>query len=239
MILESEPPQRNEDEGKVFLSGFFEFLRMDGDTAVFQDECAPEYHKSFVRACKATSPPDVEICGFVHDVEIPDMSVDWKTLTITCPWRALVGRVLAEELRVEAYRAHTNRVMMSKVKRLRSDGFDKLEAAIHLFAAHVHGAYEAVRKARLGRTDKRGDERLKQARVAASWRLLAREENSGSEEGSEESEENEESEESKESDESDDSSEESENEDSSESEESGVYRLNLPMHAHGTGEDSA
>ncbi|KAJ7512806.1 hypothetical protein B0H11DRAFT_1898087 [Mycena galericulata] len=179
---------RDPEEGKVLLKGFFEFVRMDGDTAIFQDECAPEFHKAFVTACKATSPPDVEVCGIVHDVKIPGMSVHWKTLTITCPWRALVGRLLAEELRVDAYRARTNRVMMTKVKRLRSAGLEKVEEAVHLFAAHVHGAYEAVRKARLGRTDRRGDERLKHARVAASWRLMAREEESGSGETSEESE---------------------------------------------------
>ncbi|KAJ7634925.1 hypothetical protein FB45DRAFT_1025831 [Roridomyces roridus] len=212
---------RHPKDGKVFLCGFFEFLRLDGDTAVFQAECAREYHKNLVVACKATAPPDVQVCGFVHDVPIAGMEVEWKTLIITCPWRAIVGRVLAEELRVEAYRARTNRRMMTKVKRLRSGGMDKIGEALDLFAAHLHGAYAAVRKARLGRADKRGDERLKQARVAASWRLLAAGDESEEEEEEEDSDSNSSAERESDSDESSD-------------EESGVYHLNL----HHQSEDS-
>ncbi|KAJ7080925.1 hypothetical protein B0H15DRAFT_890496 [Mycena belliarum] len=176
---------RDAEENKVFLSGFFEFRRMDGDTAVFDTSCAPEYHKRLVQACKRTAPPDVQVCGFVHDVPITGMTVDWDALTLSCPWRAVVARVLSEELHVEAYRARTNKAMMTEVKRMRADPMFNLEAAFRLFGAHVHGAYEAVRKERLGRTDKAGDERLKHARVAASYRLLERDESSGEEEENE------------------------------------------------------
>ncbi|KAJ6581061.1 hypothetical protein B0H19DRAFT_1113481 [Mycena capillaripes] len=186
---------RDAEGDKVYLGGCFSFERMDGDTAVFADTgCADEYRKAYVKACKATSPPDVELCGFVHDVPIPGMAVDWDTLTITCPWRALVGRLFAEELRVVAYRAERNKAMMTAVKRMPGDGLEKFEAAFHLFAAHVHGAYEAVRRARLGYIDTAGDERLKMERVAASWREI---EDESEAEGNEErdSAENEESEE--------------------------------------------
>ncbi|KAJ7777381.1 hypothetical protein B0H16DRAFT_956009 [Mycena metata] len=173
---------RDAEENKVFLSGSFTFNRMEDDTVFFTDKCADKYRTAFIKACKATSPPDVELCGFVHDVEIPGMSVDWTTLTITCHWRSLVGRLFAEELRVEAHRHRTNKEMMTKVKRMPGDGMSKIEAAVRLFGKHVHGAYESVRRKRLGYTDKRGDERLKQARVAASWRLLEEEEDEDVEE---------------------------------------------------------
>ncbi|KAJ6460724.1 hypothetical protein DFH09DRAFT_1229804 [Mycena vulgaris] len=163
---------RDAEENKVFLNGCFEFRRMEGETAVFDMTCAEKYHKELVKACKGTSPPDVEVCGFVHDVPIPDMVIDWDALTLTCPWRTLVGRVLAEELRVEAYRARAHKALMTKVKRLPGDPMARVMAALELYGAHVHDAYEAVRKERLGRTDKRGDERLKEARVVASYRLL-------------------------------------------------------------------
>ncbi|KAJ7156878.1 hypothetical protein C8R43DRAFT_407166 [Mycena crocata] len=164
---------RDSEENKVFLSGFFTFQRLEGDTAVFADtECVDKYRKSLIKACKATAPPDVQVCGFVHDIEIPDMSVDWPALTITCPWRMFVGRILAEELRVEAYRAQRHKAMMTKVKRMPGDGLEKFQAALKLFGSHVHSSYEAVRKARIGYTDRDGDERLKHARVAAGWRLL-------------------------------------------------------------------
>ncbi|KAF8187330.1 hypothetical protein K438DRAFT_1972958 [Mycena galopus ATCC 62051] len=45
------------------------------------------------------------------------MSVDWDTLTITCPWRPLIGRVMAEGLRVDAYRKKAQHEMMSATKR--------------------------------------------------------------------------------------------------------------------------
>ncbi|KAJ7473471.1 hypothetical protein FB451DRAFT_1558680 [Mycena latifolia] len=173
---------------KVCLDGFFEFRRMDDDTAVFDTTCAKKYHKAMVKACKATAPPDVQVCGLVHDVPIPEMVVDWDALTITCPWRALVVRVLAEELRVDAYRARENKAMMTQVKRLPGGTMERIEAAIRLFATHVHGAYEAVRKERLGRVDKDGDERLKQARVAASYRMFAVDDVDTNEESGEDSE---------------------------------------------------
>ncbi|KAF7357005.1 hypothetical protein MVEN_01037100 [Mycena venus] len=168
---------RDADQNKVFLSGSFNFQRIEGDNGVFTDtDCADKYRKAYVKACKATSPPDAELCGFVHDVKIPGMSVDWDTLTITCPWRALVDGVLAEELRVEAYRKTRFKALMTQVKRMPGDGLAKFQASLKLFGAHVHGAYEAVRKARLGYTDREGDERLKQGRVAASYRALEHEE---------------------------------------------------------------
>lgn len=163
---------------------------MDGETAVFRDECVEEHREAFVKACKSTAPPDVEVCGFVHDVDvrppkslprlslthflspqIPSMSVDWDSLTITCPWRALVGRVLAEELRVEAYGATKFKNLMTKVKRMRGNEFERFKAALNLYSEHHHGSYETVRRERLGYADKEGDERLKHARVAASFRL--------------------------------------------------------------------
>ncbi|KAJ7230631.1 hypothetical protein GGX14DRAFT_411574 [Mycena pura] len=162
---------RDAEYNKVFLSGFFSFKCMDGDTAVFRDECVEEHRVAFVKACKSTAPPDVEVCGFVHDVDIPSMSVDWDTLTITCPWRALVGRVLAEELRVEAYGAAKFKNLMTKVKRMRGNELERFTAALYLYAEHHHDSYESVRRERLGYADKEGDERLKHARVAASYRL--------------------------------------------------------------------
>ncbi|KAJ7083428.1 hypothetical protein C8R44DRAFT_822430 [Mycena epipterygia] len=172
---------RDAEENKVFLNGDFTFQRMDGDNAIFATDCVVKYRRMLAKACKATSPPDVEVCEFVHDVKIPGMVADWEALTIACPWRALVGRVLTEELRVDAYRVNTNKAMMTKVKRMRG-GLENLRAIMSLFAAHVHGAYEAVRKARLGYTDKRGDERLKEARAAVSWRLREEEDDDGAEE---------------------------------------------------------
>jgi hypothetical protein len=105
------------------------------------------------------------------------MSVDWDTLTITCSWRALVGRVFAEELRVDAYRASTLEAMMTKVKEIPGEGMDRIQAVFHLLGNSFQGPYEAVRKERLGYTDKHGDERLKQERAAISWRLLEEEDN--------------------------------------------------------------
>ncbi|KAJ6616040.1 hypothetical protein B0H10DRAFT_1413968 [Mycena sp. CBHHK59/15] len=191
--------QQYDSDGKVFLNGDFTFQRMEGDTAIFQTDCAAEYKKELVRACKATAPPDVEVCEMVHDVEISGMVVDWDTLTISCPWRPLIGRVVAEELRVAAYRARSHKVLMTAAKRMRRrcggdvdlDGFQTM---LTMFAEHWQAAYVAVRLERRGRADKRGDERLKHARQAASIRMMwggeeekEREEDDAAESGSEES----------------------------------------------------
>ncbi|KAJ7513301.1 hypothetical protein B0H11DRAFT_1843736 [Mycena galericulata] len=165
--------------GKVSLSGDFTFQRLDGDLAVFRIlECAPEFKKDLIKACKRTSPPDVEIGDIVHDVEIPDMSVDWDNLTLTCPWRSVIGRVLAEELRVEAHRKLSHHAMMTtaKLARRRAPGgqvdMNTMLDMFKLFANKSLDAYAAVRTARRGGADKKGDERLKMARHVASMRDL-------------------------------------------------------------------
>lgn len=103
------------------------------------------------------------------------MVVDWDTLTITCPWRALVGRVLAEELKVVAHRARTLKTLLTKGKRLQRAGadiIDCIEPIAHMFAEHVSDAYSAVRTARRGHRDVAGDKRLQSARVMADMKLL-------------------------------------------------------------------
>ncbi|KAF8186063.1 hypothetical protein K438DRAFT_2019836 [Mycena galopus ATCC 62051] len=105
--------------GKAFLSGGFTFQCLDGEFAIFQTLCAPELQKDLVEICKRHSPPDVTEGEIVHNVEIPEMSVDWDTLTLTCPWRSLIGRVMTEELRVEALQEQSNRETMTAAKRAR------------------------------------------------------------------------------------------------------------------------
>ncbi|KAF8172220.1 hypothetical protein K438DRAFT_1981669 [Mycena galopus ATCC 62051] len=165
--------------GKVFFNGDFSFQRLEGDSAIFQVvDCAAEFKKQLIEICKRSPPPDVEIGDIVDDVEISEMSVDWDTLTITCPWRPLVGRLMAEELRVQAYRHQSNREMMTAAKRVRHAapggevGLDVMMNFMEMFADKWLEAYVAVRTARHGRSDRRGDERLKLARQAASMRDL-------------------------------------------------------------------
>jgi hypothetical protein len=104
------------------------------------------------------------------------MSVDWDTLTLTCPWRTVIARVLAEELRVEAYRKLSHG-KITAAKRMRHQcggdvGLDNMMKMFHIFGQNYLAAYVAVRKARLGRADPEGDERLKRARQASSFRGL-------------------------------------------------------------------
>ncbi|KAF7309540.1 hypothetical protein MIND_00324800 [Mycena indigotica] len=163
---------RDSGLNKVLLGGAFEFSRMDGDNAIFASDSSEEHRKAFIKACKATSPPDVEVCMLVHDVQIPGMTVDWDALTITCPWRNLVGRVLAEELRVEEFKKTSYKKLILAAKELRSQGMDGIYAMLDMYANHLDDAYSSVRRERLGYVDKAGDERLKQLRVSASLALL-------------------------------------------------------------------
>ncbi|KAJ6535709.1 hypothetical protein B0H19DRAFT_1080164 [Mycena capillaripes] len=165
--------------GKVLLSGDFGFTRLEDDTAIFQLlDCAPEFKDPLIDTCKRTAPPDVTFGNIVHDVETPELCADWPALTLTCPWRALIGRVLAEELRVDAYRARVHPAMMTAAKRARR----RAEAAggevdmatmmrmLDMSADASRGAYVAVRSARRGRADRVGDERLETARQVAAMR---------------------------------------------------------------------
>ncbi|KAJ6593057.1 hypothetical protein B0H19DRAFT_12044 [Mycena capillaripes] len=161
--------------GKVFLNGDFTLQRFEGDVAIFQIlDCAPEFKKPLISVCKRTAPPDIQVGSIVHDVEIPEMSVDWDTLTIACPWRPLIARLMAEELRVEAHRELSHRAMMSAAKRARhaaAGGEVDMGTMMRLFQMFANKgleAYVAVRVARTGRADKEGDERLKLVRSAAS-----------------------------------------------------------------------
>ncbi|KAJ6480549.1 hypothetical protein C8R47DRAFT_1074290 [Mycena vitilis] len=163
--------------GKVFLEGEFTFQRFDGEIAVFQMlDCAEEFKRPLIRLCKLTAFPDVQVGDIVHDVEITGMSVDWDTLTITCPWRELIGRLMAEELRVAAHRKRAAHEMMSAAKRARRaapDGEVDMGTIMELFgmfAGKTTDAYVAVRTARHGVGDRQGDERLKMARQAAAMR---------------------------------------------------------------------
>ncbi|KAF7377089.1 hypothetical protein MSAN_00127500 [Mycena sanguinolenta] len=167
----------DEKIGKVFLNGDFSFQRLEGDSAIFQvPDCAPEFQKQLIEICKRCSAPDVEVGDVVHDVEIPEMSVDWNTLTITCPWRPLIGRVMAEELRVDAYRKKAQHELMSASKRAKRTApggnvdFGTLMELYKNFTNKAQDGYVAVRIARRGKLDRAGDQRLKSARQAASMR---------------------------------------------------------------------
>ncbi|KAJ7733681.1 hypothetical protein B0H16DRAFT_1732234 [Mycena metata] len=140
--------------GKVILDGDFTFQRLEGETA-------------HVR-------PDVHVDELVHDVPIPGMSVDWDALTLTCPWRAVIRRVLAEELRVAAHRSRSHKKMMTLAKRARGRcggdvDMDTFSEMIEVFGKNYLDAYVVVRRERLGRADPEGDERLKMARFVASF----------------------------------------------------------------------
>ncbi|KAF7365956.1 hypothetical protein MVEN_00471000 [Mycena venus] len=160
--------------GKVVLNGDFTFQRLDGDVAIFAiTDCDDEYRKPLIRACKRVGPPDVYVDEIIHDVPIPGMSVDWDTLTLTCHWRTVIARVLAEELRVEAHRWRNHKKMMTLAKRARARcggdvDMDTFSEMLGVFGQHYLDAYVQVRKERLGRTDRKGDERLKMARFIAS-----------------------------------------------------------------------
>ncbi|KAJ6480531.1 hypothetical protein C8R47DRAFT_1197987 [Mycena vitilis] len=157
------------------MGGYFEFQRLEGELAVFQIlDCSEEDKESLIEACERIRTPDVEVGGIVHDVEIPGISVDWDTLTIICPWRVLIGRVMAEELRVEAHRQLSQHAMMGAAKRARRTApggevdMDTMMDMFKMFANNMLDAYVAVRTERRGRADPRGDERLKKARFVAS-----------------------------------------------------------------------
>ncbi|KAJ7488055.1 hypothetical protein FB451DRAFT_1226325 [Mycena latifolia] len=160
--------------GNVLLDGLFSFLRLEEDLALFEiADCDPKYREALADACSSVSRPDVGVGPFIHDVEIPGMSVDWDSLTLTCPWRTIIGRVLAEELRVVEYRGHSHQKMMNTAKRMRRAaggdvGLDGMMELFEMFGKIYDVSYIEVRKARLGRTDERGDERLKMARFGAS-----------------------------------------------------------------------
>ncbi|KAJ7486765.1 hypothetical protein FB451DRAFT_1168164 [Mycena latifolia] len=164
------------EHGKVYLNGDFTFQRLEGELAVFQIMgCAPEFREALVDVCQDWPVPDVEVGETVHDVEIDGMVIDWDTLTLTCGWRTVIGRVLAEELRVDAHRARSHAEMMTAAKRMRHKcgadvGVDNLVKMMRVFAANYLAAYVAVRRARLGRADKPGEKRLKMARHMASFR---------------------------------------------------------------------
>ncbi|KAJ6464769.1 hypothetical protein C8R47DRAFT_1326669 [Mycena vitilis] len=159
------------------IYGEFTFQRFaDDETAAFAVLHTPaECVDSLIKACKAATPPEVEVYYIVHDVEIPGMAVDWDTLTLTCPWRSLIACVLAEELKVRAHRAANMKTLLSKGKRLQRSGADLLsciEPIAHMFAEHLRNAYSAVRTARRGVLDKKGDRRLQEARLQAEHKWL-------------------------------------------------------------------
>ncbi|KAJ7733003.1 hypothetical protein B0H16DRAFT_1580315 [Mycena metata] len=160
--------------GKVILDGDFTFQRLEGETVVFQiTDCAPEFRKPLIKACKHVR-PDVHVDELVHDVPIPGMSVDWDALTLTCPWRAVIGRVLAEELRVAAHRSRSHKKMMTLAKRARARcggdvDMDTFSEMIEVFEKNYLDVYVVVRRERLGRADPEGDETLKMARFVASF----------------------------------------------------------------------
>jgi hypothetical protein len=187
--------QWHPERGKVYLDGNFTFQRLEGELAIFQiTDCAPEFVEQLVEVCQATLVPDVEVGEIVHDVEvglslsttlpelyrptqIKQMSVEWDTLTLTCPWRIVIASVLAEELRVVAYRRRAHKEMMTTTKRLRHKaggdlGLDDLMKMMRSYQERFLAAYVEVRKARRGGSDKRGDERLKIARQVASMHEL-------------------------------------------------------------------
>ncbi|KAK7045157.1 hypothetical protein R3P38DRAFT_188964 [Favolaschia claudopus] len=162
--------------GKVFLNGDFSFQRLEGDIAHYAiTDCAPEFRKALVRVCKTSrAPPDVQVGEIVHDVEIPGMQVDWDTLTLTCPWRPLIARLMAEELRVEAQRAtgYTDLWKFAKTAKKRNGGesadMESIGQMLKMFGNNFKDAYVAVRRKRMGYADKEGDERLKSKRFVAS-----------------------------------------------------------------------
>ncbi|KAJ7636189.1 hypothetical protein FB45DRAFT_1055678 [Roridomyces roridus] len=163
--------------GKVHLSGEFAFDSLDGDTAVFKiKDCAPQFKDALIEICEQIDDsPAIEIGEIVHDVQIPEMSVDWPTLTLTCPWRPLIGRIIAEELRVDVIRAasrHETMNTMKKLKRKGDVGMDAMFGMLKSIAGGTASAYDTVRAQRLGYTDKEGDERLRDARKAISMRQL-------------------------------------------------------------------
>ncbi|KAJ7020664.1 hypothetical protein C8F04DRAFT_973990 [Mycena alexandri] len=166
--------------GKVVLNGDFTFQRLDDDTAVFRiTDCAPEFRKPLIKACKRSGPPDVHVDEIVHDVPIDGMSVDWDALTLTCPWRAVIGRVLAEELRVDARRGRSHKKMMTLAKRARARcggdvDMDTFSGMLEVFGKNYLDAYVVVRRERLGRDDPEGDERLKMARFVAGFQRMRR-----------------------------------------------------------------
>jgi hypothetical protein len=100
--------------------------------------------------------------------------VDWETLTLTCPWRIIIARVLAEELRVQQYRARLQVKIMTACKRMchAAGGDVELDRLMKLFLKDYAESYVAVRKPRLGWMDGVIDERLEMARLAASERGL-------------------------------------------------------------------
>ncbi|KAJ7657232.1 hypothetical protein DFH06DRAFT_1473223 [Mycena polygramma] len=164
-------------DGRTRMGGYFEFQRLEGELAVFQIlDCSEKDKKSLIKACKRTKNPDVQVGEIVHDVEIPGISIEWDTLTITCAWRVLIGRVMAEELRVEAHRELSQHAMMGAAKRARRTApggevdMDTMMDLFKMFANNMQDAYVAVRTQRRGGADPRGDERLKKARFVASMR---------------------------------------------------------------------
>ncbi|KAJ7642366.1 hypothetical protein DFH06DRAFT_1214602 [Mycena polygramma] len=163
--------------GESRIYGAFTFQRFaDDETAIFAILHTPsDCVEPLIKACKAATPPEVEVYYIVHDVEIPGMVVDWDTLTLTCPWRSLIACVLAEELKVRAHRSANLKTLLSKGKRLQRSGADLLssiELIAHMFAEHVGNAYSAVRTARRGVRDKKGDKRLHEARLQAEHKWL-------------------------------------------------------------------
>ncbi|KAF7372667.1 hypothetical protein MVEN_00130000 [Mycena venus] len=162
--------------GTVVLDGDFTFQHLDGDLAVFAFiDCDDEYRKPIIEAYKGIGSPDVYFDEIVHDVPIPGMSVDWDALTLTCNWSTVIASVLAEELHVEAYGRRSVKKLETLLRRARARcGGEVDDATLHkmiaIFALWYEEAYDEVRKKRLGRTDRNGDERLKKARsMALRW----------------------------------------------------------------------
>ncbi|KAF7372668.1 hypothetical protein MVEN_00130100 [Mycena venus] len=146
-------------KGEVVLTSDFTFQELDGDLAVFAPiDCNDdEYRKP---SCFGS--PDVYLDVMVHDVWIPGISIDLGTYTLSCSWRTLIARVLAEELHVEAYHRRSARNARTLLRRVRAWCGGEVDEAIR--GLSYQEAYDKVRKERLGRTDRTGDKRLKKAR---------------------------------------------------------------------------
>ncbi|KAK7045156.1 hypothetical protein R3P38DRAFT_2882832 [Favolaschia claudopus] len=132
------------------LNGNFHFQRLEEDEAIFAAyKRAMSYHSSLTNAMRRCGPPAVKLGFIIHDIPTPELSFDYVNLTLTCPWRAVIRRVLGEELRVQA------------------------QCAVDDSGKNYEDACVVVRRERMGRADRRGDEWLKAERFAELCRSMS------------------------------------------------------------------
>ncbi|ORY90794.1 hypothetical protein BCR35DRAFT_349711 [Leucosporidium creatinivorum] len=162
-------PMMHTDSGKLMLSANYEFQRVDGDLAIFQElECAPQYHRHIRYWIKDVRRLDCFLGYAVHDLRMPTMRKQ-KTgdLIITVPWKAYVGHILQEEAFIEPLKAICDKEMMAAGQRLKDasdpDNMDMM-AIFSLFITFKDKPYAQRRAQRLGRKDRRGDEALHRAK---------------------------------------------------------------------------